>query len=90
MGIFDGNGRKKIKPVNVPHGTRPVAVTAEEGRRMIAMEGDDEVGPMHSASGSTVWIIVTHYLEQGIPHIVQAHERHGHVVGYTVNRTKGA
>lgn len=68
--IFDGDGRKKVQPVNVPPGTRPTSLTRSQGRTLVALFNVRGVS-YHSPAGATVWVSVTHCIEQGIPYTVE-------------------
>lgn len=68
-GAFSGTGRGRIKPVNCPDGTKPIAVTREQAIKLIELEADQS--GVHSRDGSTVWVLVTHYKEHGIPFRVE-------------------
>jgi hypothetical protein len=88
MGMFDGDGRVKVKPVNVPEGTRPMSVTKATGRNLAQMF-DREGVSYHSAAGNVVWVIVTHCIEQSIPYRVNHVIEDGKVCGFTVEKMDG-
>lgn len=64
VSIFDGDGRKKVEPVNAPAGTRPLAVTKAQGR-MLAERFAERGESFHSGEGGTAWVSATACEERG-------------------------
>lgn len=88
MGMFDGDGRVKVRPDNVPEGTCPMSVTKATGRHLAGMFDRRGVS-YHSAGGNTVWVVVTHCIEHNIPHRVTPVIIDGAVRGFTVEKING-
>lgn len=77
--IFDGDGRRKVQPINAPEGTKPVSVTRSQARRLTYMF-DVKGQSNHSGSGNVLWVIITHCKEQDIPHRVFGRIGYGYEV----------
>lgn len=63
---FDGDGRRKVRPIDPPEGTFPLAVTNATGSRLY--ENFLRTGcSTHSAHGATVWVIKAACEANGTP-----------------------
>jgi len=56
-GIFNGDGRTTVSPINYPVGTRPISVTKSAARACINRFLSTK-SSTHSVFGSTLWVIL--------------------------------
>lgn len=67
---FDGDGRKKVRPIDPPEGTLPMAVTNATGSRLyehFLLTGSSS----HSGQGATVWVIKAACEANGTPYKIE-------------------
>lgn len=69
MGAFSGDGRLTVQPVNSPPGLRPRAVRVSVARLLIK-KWEETGRSVHTSAGSTVWVLVTHCLENNIDYVL--------------------
>lgn len=85
--IFDGDGRVYLNPVNAPAGTRPMRVSRKNAQRYIKwFHEKGGVSDSHSAAGQTVWVLVTHCIEQGYDYTVEPHYIDGKTAGWSIRK----
>ncbi|MCA8050806.1 hypothetical protein [Burkholderia arboris] len=85
---FDGDGRKKVRPIDPPDGTAPLAVTNATGSRLY--EHFLQTGnSYHSGRGGTLWVIKAACEANGTPYKIERLGQGGEI-GYLIRRLKVA
>jgi len=80
---FDGDGRRKVNPVNARALTRPMPVTNAQARRLIDALVKQRAS-FHSASGSTLWVIEHWARTSGACIVVTVQSIDGRIGGYAL------
>lgn len=86
--IFDGDGRNSVWPQNAPQNTNPKSLSKSAAMRLIK-EFDEKGVTYHSSSGTLVWVVVTHCIEQDIPYTITGMKLrdNGPISGWSVSRS---
>lgn len=82
---FDGDGRRKVEPIDPRPETRPMAVTNASARFLI--ESFCKTGnTFHSSQGAVLWIVEAWCKRQNVPLKVEVQILEGSIAGYVAQR----